>query len=171
MKKFGLSLTIIFMGVLLFGCSINKSPVPEQKQKTQDLYIQYQYSTETRNDIIEIENNTLKFTYVDQQKLGELPMVMEQRPYWTSDDLETIEKKLSDQQINELIFLINDSGFMELKHIEGITDEMQRYYPYFISVRLGDKKHHVEYRSNPEGPPMPQSFKKVSDRLYSLTGK
>lgn len=168
MKYLRFVLVILAVILLIHGCSMDikeEEKVVDQKDK---IYIQYQYSSEMKNDIIEIKNKILKFTYVDPQKLEDIPMVMEQRPYWTSEDLVTIEKRLTDKQVDKLIKLIQDSGFFDLKHIEGITDEIKRYYPYFISVKIGEKKHHVEYRSNPEGPSMPKAFRTVLDELYHL---
>ena len=57
-------------------------------------------------------------------------MVVEQRPYWTSEDLKTSKKDLTDKEVKDLVELIITSGFFKLNKLEGVTDENQRYYPY-----------------------------------------
>ena len=168
---------------LLTGCSFGQKKTEESvaslKKKPSveitiptvgDLYVKYNYSSEFKSDTIIIKNNKLSFTYVDENSLPATPMVVEQRPYWTEKNLKTSEKSLTDKDVNELKELIITSGFFKLNKLEGVTDENQRYYPYFITVKLGDKTKEVEYRSNPEGPSMPKAFSSVLDKLYNLTG-
>ncbi|MCK4665140.1 hypothetical protein KAU33_00220 [Candidatus Dependentiae bacterium] len=183
MAKFKYFILFVLVICLLSGCSFGEKKTSESSAQltkkpsevkpttvVEDLYVRYNYSCEVKSDTIHIKNNKLTFTYVDTSKLADLPIVMEQRPYWTNKEFITIEKDLTDQEVKKLKELIKTSGFFKLNSIEGMTDENQRYYPYFITVKLDGKTKLVEYRSNPDGPSMPKAFSDVMDRLNVLAG-
>ncbi|MDD3626402.1 MAG: hypothetical protein PHV06_03710 [bacterium] len=169
MRRFFLLFLLFCMGLTSCRAPSQKTGDIKKSESEENIYIKYQYSSEIKNDRIEVNNEKLTYSYVDENRLDDLPEILEQRPYWTSDDMITIEKDLSDSQIKELKEIIN-SGFFNLNDIEGMKEEGERYYPYTISVNVGERSKTVEYRSNPQADKMPDVFEKLLNKLYSLTG-
>lgn len=76
-------------------------------------------------------------------------------------------KTLPKTSIEELTKLLETSGFYELKATYGAT-EIQRHYPYYITVRKGNVVKAVTFRSNPSAEKRPAAFKEVEDYLLKL---
>jgi len=133
------------------------------------LYIRYHYTAEATYQDIEINKSKLIYTYFPEEIAKEkCAWGMIQSPCWTEKDLRIKEAILSEDEINDLISLINETDFMNLKSTYGRASQYQRYYPYKLFVKIGEKQKEVVYQSFPGASPMPEAFRKVKDKLFKL---
>ena len=79
-------------------------------------------------------------------------------------------KMLTDTQAKDLLAFIQTSGFEALKTEYGAPTN-QRYYPYSITINLGNRTKEVIFRSNPSYEKKPVAFEKVEKYLLDLMNK
>jgi len=77
---------------------------------------------------------------------------------------------LSKEQVGKLKQTVEESGFMELNDTYGAPEE-QRYYPYNLKVKIGEREKEVLFPSTPSFESEPEAFKKVKEFLFSLSGE
>jgi hypothetical protein len=158
-------LTALAVGLLIIaGCS-HQTGVPEVTQVP--LRIEYFFTAEATYNKIEIDQNRLIYIYFDDAE-NRCAQWVAQEPCWTEDDLKTKEADLTDKEINDLIGLVRQTGFMQLEKTYGGASELQRFYPYYLKVQLGNEKKEVVYQSYPGSTPVPEAFQRLADRLHEL---
>ncbi len=158
-------LAILAVGFLMFAaCSSQSSPIPTASPT---LTIDYLFTAEATYDKIQVRQSRLIHTYFEDAD-GKCTMWMAQVPCWTDQDLKTQETDLTEKEISDLIELIHQTSFMQLKNIYGGAPEGQRFYAYTLGVQLEDEKKEVLYQSFPESESMPEGFQRLSDRLHEL---
>ncbi len=144
-------LGILFLFLIIKTCSTqNKS-----------LHIKYR----TAFAIIEVSGDSLKITKKNYS-YGNTPSA---NP--TSVSETHSQRKLTKEEINQIIDLISRKELYELKNEYGVSKE-QRFYPYELEVKYKDKYKKIIYRSSPlttEKPP--ELFNKITDLLTQLSGK
>lgn len=151
----------------LAGCS-NRTSNSETVQAL--LHIEYFFATEAAYDRIEIDQNRLTHTYFEDVE-NRCAQWIAQEPCWAEKDLRTKETDLTDHEISDLIDLIHQTGFMRLEKTYGGASDEQRFYPYTLMVRLGDKEREVLYQSYPGSTPMPEEFQHLAEKLHELVAR
>lgn len=158
---------ILVFGILVLSLGIHQKTSPQPQ-----LYIQYLFTAEGTYQNIEINQSKLVYTYFPEEVAKEkCKQWTRQVPCWAEEDLKTKEAILSKDEINDLIGLINETGFMNLEENYGGSGGYQRYYPYILIVKIGEREKKVVYQSFPNASPMPEAFKKVRDKLLELVNE
>ncbi|MFC1645988.1 hypothetical protein ACFL2Y_02285 [Candidatus Omnitrophota bacterium] len=132
--------------------------------------ISYFFSAEASYNKIEIDKSKLIHTYFEDSS-GKCDTWVRSEPCWTWDDLSTEKTDLTEDQINDLLSLIEQAGFMNLDTTHGGAGENQRYYTHKISVVIGEQEKRVFYQSFPGASVMPEAFKKVKNKLSQLVNE
>jgi hypothetical protein len=138
-----------------------------------ELRIEYFFTAETVYQDVVIngkESGTLKYTYFPKEKAKNISpeMMVRQAPAWAVNDLLTKEAALDEKEMRELVSLIARAGFMDLMDAYGGAGEWQRYYPYTMSVKVGDRQRKVLYQDFPEASPRPKAFSVVEEKVLDL---
>ncbi len=151
------------VGILLVvvGCS-QKETTPST-----ELFLDYSFTAETVYQKIRIEHSNLIYTYFDDVE-GECSQWLEQTPCWIGKDLTTREISLSPNEMDDLIDLIEQTGFLELEDVYGGAEPGQRHYSHRLYVRLGQREKEVVYQDFPDASPMPEAFSQVMDGLFGF---
>jgi hypothetical protein len=157
-------LIVIGSGIFFTACSSPQSISPTHQPT---LTVTYIFTTEATFTGIEVSQDTLSYTFFDDEP-NKCVQWVRQEPCWTQQDLKTENAALSPGDIQTLLALIQQVGFMELSDTYGNAPPGQRYYPYTLEVTLGEAKKEVIYQSFPEAPPMPEAMAKIIDRLERL---
>ena len=165
MGKFRYLIFSILILMLVAGCAPGQKSTTIKIGSSNEFYVKYHYSSKVDNVVIEIKNNKLNSTHVNENKLS---AHWDQNPSWTKGDLDTIEKNLTNNEVEELKNLIKNSNFFKLNNIEGVKKKGQQYESSTLTIKLDGKIKTVEYRDNPSGPEMPKSFDKILTILYNL---
>ncbi len=131
------------------------------------LTIEYLFTAETTYEKIQVSQTRLVYTYFEDRN-NKCAEWIAQSPCWADEDLKTQEADLTEEEVGDLIDLIRQTNFMQLKDIYGGAAEGQRYYAYTLMVQLGGKQKEVLYQSFPENEPRPEGFQRLSDRLHEL---
>ena len=157
-------LVIAGSGVFLAMCS-SQPPIMPTPQPA--LTITYLFTTEATYTRIEVNQDTLSYTFFDDEN-NACAQWIRQEPCWTQHDLKTEQVSLSESDIQALVALIQQETFMELSATCGNAPPGQRYYPYRLEVKLGETEKEVVYQSFPEAPPMPDAMAKIIEKLEEL---
>jgi len=165
-RKTKLLAALSLLILALVACSPQTTPpVP----RPSELSASYHYTAEVKYEHIEIAQGILTYT-----RLGDLgdrcAQWLAQAPCWTEEDFVTSQVELPDSDIDSLIDLVRQSGFMALDDTYGGA-ESTRYYAYTLTVKLGETEQTVVYESFPDADPMPDAQRQVIDRLYELIGQ
>lgn len=164
--------TILVIGTITILSLVFLGHIPQKTSPQSQLYIRYHYTTEATYQDIEINKSRLIYTYFPEEIAKEkCASWIIQSPCWTEKDLKTKEAILSEDEVNDLTSLINETDFMNLKNTYGGASQYQRYYPHTLFVKIGEKQKEVVYQSFPGASPMPKAFKKVKDKLFELIDK
>ncbi len=158
--------TILSLTALVFtGCSMQKEK--SQAAQQTELSIVYMFTAEATYDRIEISQNKLIYTYFDDLE-NKAASWMKQEPVWTQQDLKNKEVTLTNDEIDDLLYIIDQTNFWLLKDTYGGASSNQRYYPHSLSVSLGSENKKVVYQSFPDAEPMPDAQKAIIDKLHEL---
>jgi hypothetical protein len=117
---------------------------------------------------VAIDNYDINYTfaYYDPNRCQN-PVL--QVPCWDSNDLITRSARLSESDLNSLIWAITKSDFLDLQNSD---DYDGRYYPVIIEVHLelGQDSWNkiVVYKSYPGAPERPDSFLLVENTINSV---
>ena len=164
MKENFLILSLLVLAAMASGCIQNV-----EYSSTQPLYVSYFYTAEATYTKIEINQSKLIYTYFPQDVAQEkCKDWLVQAPCWKEEDLKTKEAILSDDEINGMIKLIEQTNFINLESSYGGAGPLQRYYSYKIFVKLGEKEKDVVYQSFPGASPEPEAFKEIKEKLLEL---
>lgn len=166
---------ISFFKIIVFSVSLliiaGCSPQTSTSEATQGpLLIEYLFTAEATYDKIEIDQSRLIYTYFEDTE-NRCAQWIAQEPCWTEKDLKTRETNLTDREINDLIELIHQTGFLQLDKSYGGASERQRFYPYSLMVQLGNEKKEVTYQSYPGSTPAPEAFQILANKLHELIRK
>ena len=154
-------LALLAVGMLwILGCE------DEQLSKI-PLKAHYHFTAECTYCDIQVDGSKITYTYFEPDK-ERCDRWLVQAPCWTQNDLKTATATLSKRECWDLASLIAQTGFMNLKDTYGGEGEARRYYPYVLEITVGEVTKKVEYRSYPDGPPMPEAFVKVRANLFEL---
>jgi hypothetical protein len=157
-------MVIALCSFLVTGCN-SKKGIPQQINDT--IFISYQFSAEVAYEDIEIKNN--KLTYRHLAKDFKCPdNYVAQAPCYSEKDQVTEDFLLTGAETEELIQLVEKSGFLQLNGNYGGAGNSQRFYPYNLSVKLNGRESNVVYHSFPGAQPMPEAFKTIQSRIISL---
>ena len=167
MRKFRfLVLFVLVLGLTLLSGVLPKYASAEDTV-SYELYIKYFHSSKMYYFDIEIKDSHMTATYVNEEKRNEH---WDENPNWEKDDLETIEKNITNEEIEELKTTIKDSNFFDLKDIEGATDEDQKYQAYILTVTFEGKTKTVECRHAPDAPECPEVWFEIEALLWNFAG-
>ncbi len=78
------------------------------------------------------------------------------------------QSTLSQKQKDDLITLIEKSGFFDLDCVYGATEGM-RFYLYQIDIELNGKKKQVIFRSNPSFTDAPKAFRELEEKIIEYS--
>ncbi len=138
-------------------------------QHSAEVDASYFYSGETTYEKIEVASGELTHTFFKDEG-GRCAKWIKQFPCWSEADLQTKRTKLSKEQVNELIEVIEKSGFMQLKEEYGVVGEGQRFYSHIVDAKINEKEKRVVFKSSPAAGEPPEAFEKVKEKLVELAG-
>lgn len=127
--------------------------------------LQYYYTSETVFQRISVDRARLSHTYFPDAS-GRCAQWVAQMPCWTKEELRTREAALSRAEVEVLIGLLRELGWMRLDSVYAPSG--QRNYPHVLSVQLGKERRDIIYQSYPDAPPMPEPFARILDHLSGL---
>ncbi len=157
-----LALTIIGI-VLISGCV-------EEKPK-EEFFASYNYGAECAYEKIEVNQSKLIYTYFEDVN-DKCAICTHQVPCWKEEDLKTKEVTLSEEEIDDLIDVINQTNYMDIENSYGYVDGA-RCYSESLFVKIKEKEKKVIYFTCASGGiySMPDVFKKVKDKLFEIVDK
>ncbi len=156
-------IVVLFISILVLSGCLHGETSPEPPAFS----LHFLFTAETTYENIEIHNSRLIYTFFEDVE-NKCAHWVYQTPCWTEADLKTKETGLSEGEINDLIDLIRQTGFMKLDNTYGGASPGQRFYSYNLTVQIGGEKKEVIYQSFPGADPMPEAFKGLIDKLYEL---
>ncbi|MCK4667027.1 hypothetical protein KAU33_09770 [Candidatus Dependentiae bacterium] len=165
MEKFRYLILLFSILILVTGCAPAQKGTPIKTESSNEFYVKYYYSSKVDHVIIEIKNNKLNSTCVNENKLD---AHWDQNPTWTKEDLDTNEKTLTNNELEKLKNLIKNSDFFKLNDIEGVKKKGQKFEASTVTIKLDGKTKTVEYRYASGGPDMPKSLDNILGMLYNL---
>jgi hypothetical protein len=124
--------------------------------------ITFAYSSEGTYEDIDITDGILTYTTITETYL--IPFSLRSCPAYQHKDLSTRRATLNNEVLANISDLLRDPEFLSLPEYTG-TGPNYREYLSVITVFLGKKKRRITYGSNPSGPPMPPSFRKMRQLL------
>lgn len=136
------------------------------KHAEPDLHMSDSFSAEFVYRGIELDGWHLSYTYAERTyQLS--PNDFKQIAHYHKQDLRTVSAELTDEEVDKLIAIVRQSGFLRLE--QDVYGEKQgRYYPYALSVSLNNVSRQVSYHSSPSAEPCPRAFTEVEDALKRL---
>ena len=165
MEKPAIKIILIFLLLLiLISCYHTKDNVMEDNK---GLYIRYRYTAEVVYQDVVVEDGKLKYTYFEDRE-GKCAHWIQQSPCWTMSDLGTVEAELSGEEIQKLVDLLDEVKVFEMDSTYGGAGEGQRFYPYTLEVKEGEKEKRIVYQSFPGEGEMPEGFEKILSELKGL---
>lgn len=166
-QSIALLVAFVLSMVILEGCVQGNT----KQEIKQNIEIYYYFTAEFSYQKIEINQSTLKYTYFDTQSEDvkkRCDFWVAQAPCWREEDLRTKEATLSETEVNDLIRLVREIDFMNLKDVYGGATEGQRYYSYGLSVSVGEDVKNVVYQSFPGASAPPKAFTLLENALFEL---
>ncbi len=126
--------------------------------QTDGLYVKYHSSfrdiTVTKDSL-----SATKTTYSYGQMPSSVP---------TGSSVDKFSKRLSQAELDSLLRIITSEEFWQMKEEYGVSEE-QRFYPYEIFVRYGDREKKILYRSSPlSADEPPEVFRQLEKYLIEL---
>ncbi len=165
MGKFRYLILLFLILILGVGCTPEQKSSSIKTGSSNEFYAKYYYSSKVDHIVIEIKNNKLNSSSVNENKLS---AHWDQNPNWTKEDLDTNEKNLTNNELEKLKNLIKNSDFFKLNDIEGVKEKGQKYEASTVTIKLDGKTKTVEYRYASGGPDMPKSLDSILTMLYNL---
>jgi len=156
-----IKILVLLFVIISVGC------VHQKQIKNENLYVSYFTSAEAMYEKIQVTDSKLSHTYFDD-KNNKCANWIAQSPCWLDQELTTVERTLSQKEIDELINLINTTHFLELNTTYGGAKEGQRYYAEVISVKINGQEKTVTYQSFPEASPPPEAFTTLRKTIEGL---
>ncbi|MEW5803572.1 MAG: dockerin type I domain-containing protein [bacterium] len=148
------------------SCLENLPPSCLEEGLENQFSLTYHYTAEATYCDVKISQSELMYTYFGE--IEKCRYWIAQSPCWSQEDLETVRTTLSSDEINEVISLIRQTGFMDLEGTYGGAGQGGRYYPYTLSVKLDEREKEVVYQSFPDASPRPVAFVKVENKIIEL---
>lgn len=165
-------LGVIIFAIVVVGTLALLKPIQPDTSPQPQFYMSYYFTTEATYEKIEMNQSKLIYVYFPKEIAEEkCARWLQQAACWTEKDLRTKETTLTATEINDLIHLIDQTNFMSLESTYGGAEQYQRYYPYSLFVKIGEKEKEVIYQSFPDASPMPKAFEVIKDKLLELMNK
>jgi len=126
----------------------------------------YLHATESSYEEIKIKDGKIFYTLFRNAKGN-----ASQKNILTSNDLNTKEADITEQDIDSLSMKINKFNFWELDTLIGNPAATDKYYSFELSFKTDLKQKNVMFESVPGGISMPAAFMKSRDELMKLVLK
>jgi len=124
----------------LVGIIVLSGYLQQETSSHPQLYIRYHFTAEATYEEVEINQSKLIYTYFPEEVANEkCARWLIQVPCWTEEDLRTKEAILSKEEINEIVDLINRTGFMYLENRYGPNNTRVRCYPHILFCQNREK--------------------------------
>ncbi len=153
--------------LIIAGVIFAAGYMKQKTNKDQELSVRYHYTTEGSSYDVRIRGTVMTYAHVDQEKIRErCAQWIQQAPCWTHEDIITEEARLTNQEMTDLKNLIGEAKILQLENYYGPELEV-RCYPYVLQVN--DKE--ITYCSRPDGPPKPEAFTRVTEKIQELVAQ
>lgn len=148
-----------------------ESPTADAAKLENTLSLRFLATGETFYRELKLENGVFSYTHFDDKE-KRCEQWVQSRPCWMEDDLTTVSKALSEQDIESLYATISNSGILDITESKlGGAKQGQRFYAQRLEIRMGPIEKIIIYQSFPGATPKPKPFQLMEDAMEKLVGK